>query len=131
MSLLGGLVALADTLTKNFQLQADVVYWPYSSSDGAGRPLYGPPQVRKAIFTQKLKQIRGFSGELVLSNAQIVFLDPTSINPFDKIVTPRGGTLDGSTGARDAAQPILGTDAFTDASNAAILTEIYLGDQRV
>ena len=74
-----------------------------------------------------MKQVRTFSGEMAVSNAQVVFLTPTQINEFDKIVVPNGGYIDGSEEARDAAQPIIGTDAFVDASNGPILTEIYLG----
>jgi len=127
VSLLSNLVGLADTLTQNFGLQADVLFYQYVSSDGAGKPVYAAAVARKAIYTRKQKQVRTFSGEMGVSNAQVVFLDPTRVGEFDKIVTPVGGSLDTSTTARDAAQPIIGTDAFYDASNAGILTEIYLG----
>lgn len=127
MSLIGPLVALADSLTRSFGLQADVVYWAYTGSDGAGKPNYAPAVARKAIFTQKVKQVRKFDGEMGVSNAQVVFLDPSAVNPLDKIVTPVAGVLDVSTFARDSAQPIIATDAFHDNTNAAILTEIYLG----
>lgn len=127
MSLVAGLVALADSLTQSFGLQADVVYWAYSYSDGAGKRYYAPAAARRAIYTRKMKQVRTFSGEMAVSSAQIVFLDPTTVSEFDKIVTPVGGVIDVSENARDAAQPIIGTDGFHDVSNAAILTEIYLG----
>jgi len=127
MSFLGSMVALADSLTQNFALQADVIYYAYSSSDGAGSKVYAPGVTRKALYTRKMKQVRTFSGEMTMSTAQVVFLTPTAINEFDKIVTPVGGVLDSSSAARDAAQPILGTDAFVDASNSPILTEIFLG----
>jgi hypothetical protein len=127
MSFLGNMVALADSLTQSFALQADVIYYAYASADGAGKPVYALPVVRRALYTRKMKQVRTFSGEMAMSTAQVVFLTPTVINEFDKIVTPVGGMLDHSAAARDAAQPILGTDAFVDASNAPILTEIYLG----
>jgi len=131
MSLLGNLVALADSLTQNFGLQADVLYYAFLSQDGAGKRSYAPAVARKAIYVRKMKQVRTFSGEMAVSNAQVTFLTPAVINEFDRIVTPVGGTLDGSEEARDSAQPILGTDGFVDASNGVVLTEIYLGDLRV
>jgi len=127
LSLLSNLVAVADGLTQSFGLQADVLYYRYMHSDGAGKRFYEAGVARKAIFTQKIKQVRRFDGEIGVSNAQVVFLDTTVVNPFDKIVTPVGGVLDGSSVARDNAQPIIATDAFTDASNSGVLTEIFLG----
>lgn len=127
MSLLSNLVGLADNLTQSFGLQADVLYYKYLSSDGAGKRSYAPVVARKALYIRRMKQVRTFSGEMAVSNAQVVFLTPTQINEFDKIVVPNGGYIDGSEEARDAAQPIIGTDAFVDASNGPILTEIYLG----
>ncbi len=127
MSLLANLIGVANSLTQSFGLQADVLYYAYTGADGAGKSLYATGVARKAIVNRKMKQIRTFAGEMAVSNAQIVFLDPTVINEFDKIVVPVGGVLDTTDAAREAAQPIIGTDAFTDASNAGILTEIYLG----
>lgn len=127
MSFLSNMVALADNLTKGFGLQPDVIYWAYAGADGAGTRSYAAPVARKAIVNHIQKQVRTYSGELVISTSQVVFLDPTVVNPFDKIVLPVGGTVSASTEARDAAQSILGTGAFVDASNAGILTEIYLG----
>jgi hypothetical protein len=105
MTLLSGLIALADNLTQNFGLQADVVYHRYVSSNGAGKRSYEAPVTRKAIYTRTVKQVRTFSGEMAVSNAQIVFLDATVINEFDMIVLPDGTT-----------QPIIGTDAFVDST---------------
>lgn len=119
MSLLGSMVGLANSLTQNLGLQADVTYYPYVASDGAGKRSYGPAQARKALYTRKMKLVRSLSGEMVMSTAQVVFLDPTTINELDKIVLPDGST-----------QPILTTDAFVDGSNSPILTEIFLGDSR-
>lgn len=127
MSLLSNLVGLANNLTQSFGLQADVLYYQFLAEDGAGKRSYAAAVARKAIFTKKIKQVRKFDGEIGVSNAQIAFLDPTPISEFDLIVTPSNGVLDTSDAARDSAQPIIGTDAFVDGSNGAILTEIFLG----
>lgn len=127
MSLLGNLVSVANSLTQSFGLQADVLYYAYNGQTGSGKAIYATVVARQAIVNRVMKQVRTFSGEMAVSNAQVVFLDPTVINEFDKIVMPVGGVLDASDAAREAAQPILGTAAFTDASNAGILTEIFLG----
>jgi len=116
MSLLGGLVAVANSLTQSLGLQADVTYRRYLHSDGAGKRFYEAGVVRRAIYMRDVKKVMTFSGELAVSNAQVVFLDPTIINEFDEIVLPSGMT-----------QPIIGTSAFVDVSNGPILTEIFLG----
>lgn len=128
MSLLGNLVGLANNLTQSFGLQADVVYHQYIGDvGGSGDRQYATAVLRKAIVTRKQKLVRKFDGTEGISNAQIVFLDPTEISEFDKIVMPVNGVVDVSADARAAAQPIIGTDAFVDGSNGPILTEIYLG----
>jgi hypothetical protein len=118
MSLLGGFVALADQLTKSFGLQASVRYFQYTGQDGAGKPTYADAAgtVRQAIVEQKIKQVRTFDGTLGTSTASVTFLDPTVVSEFDKIVF-----MDGRT------QPIIGTSAFQDDTNAGVLTEIFLG----
>lgn len=127
MSLLGNLVGLANNLTRQFGLQADVLYYRFQYADGAGKKFYDAALARTAVVERKMKQVRTFSGDMTISNAQITFIDPTPVGEFDKIVLPVNGLLDTSVGARDAAQPILGTGAFVDASNGAVLTEMYLG----
>lgn len=121
MSLISSMVALADSLTQSFGLQADIQYWAYVSSNGAGKVTYSPPYpgagvVVKAIVDKRQRMVKTASGELVQSQASVTFLRPTTINLFDRIVLP-----DGTTG------PILNTGAFMDGSNAGILTEVYLG----
>lgn len=117
MSLLAGLVAIADGLTKNFGLQATVTYEAYAGpSGGSGKRSYGQPIVRQAIVTKLQKQVTTFSGSLGVSTAQVVFLDPTVVNEFDRITLPDG-----------TIQPIIGTAAFVDDTQAGILTEIFLG----
>lgn len=126
-SLVAKLMPLAESLTRKFELQADVALWVYAGSDGAGKSFYAAVVTRKAILTRTNRQVRTFSGDLDVSSAQVAFLTPTEVGRFDKIVTPVNGVLDTSAAARDAAQPILGTAAFIDASNTPNLTEIFLG----
>ena len=116
MSLLAGLVAIADGLTKGFGLQATVTYEAYTGQTGSGKRSYGQPIVRQAIYTRTQKNVTTFSGTLGVSTAQLVFLDPTVVNEFDRITLPDG-----------TIQPIIGTGAFVDDTQAGILTEIYLG----
>ena len=127
MTLLGDLIGVANDLTKQFGLQADVLFYRFTYADGAGKRYYDAAVPRTAVYTRKMKQVRTFSGEFGVSNAQIAFIDPTVVGEFDKIVVPVGGVLDTSEAARDAAQPIIGWDGFVDGSNSAVLSEIYLG----
>lgn len=127
MSLLAGLVAVANSVTQSLGLQASVLHYAFVSADGAGKVSYAAAVERTAIVTEKQKLVRTFSGEMAVSNASVVFLDPSAVGEFDKIVLPVNGVLDISTTARDNAQPLIATDAFIDDTNAAILTEIYIG----
>jgi len=51
-----------------------------------------------------------------MSRSNVTFLEPRVISTDDKIVLP-----DGSTG------PILATQGFVDDTQAAILTQVFLG----
>lgn len=115
MSLLGDLIGVADQLTQDLGLQADVTYYAFLSADGAGKRNYAAPVPLKAIVDQKQRVVRDKEGEQVVSLAYLAFLRPMTLNEFDKIVLP-----DGSTG------PIIVTDGFVDASNAGVLKEVYL-----
>lgn len=119
MSLLSNLVGLASSLTVQFGLQADITYRVFVHSDGAGGRHYDSEEgtVRKALYIRKQKYVRTFSGEMAVSGAQVVLLDPQVVNEFDLIKLPNTTEW----------QSILGTDAFVDASNGPILTEIFLG----
>ena len=117
MSLVSQLVALGNQLTQSLGVAADVTYIAASATDGAGKAVSPPVAVtRKAIVNKIQKLIKGPTGELVMSQAYVGFLDPAPISEYDQIILP-----DGTTG------PILTTQAFIDGSNGPILTEVYLG----
>lgn len=117
MSLISQLVALGNSLTVSLGAAADVTYTPASATDGAGKEISPAQSVtRKAIVDKKQKLVKTPSGELVMSQAYVAFLDPAPINQFDTIVLP-----DGTTG------PIISVQAFIDGSNGPILSEVYLG----
>lgn len=109
-------VAIANNLTAD--LQASATHEAYASETGSGRRTYSAPVNRPALVTRKQKLVRSSSGELVMSEASVVFLDPAVvINELDKITLP-----DGTTG------PIINTEGFVDRGTGhPILTEIYLG----
>jgi hypothetical protein len=127
VTLISDLVGVANDLTQQFGLQANVIYHKFVSADGAGKRYYATGVNRTAVVTRRQRQVRTFSGELGVSTAQVVFIDPTPVSEFDKIVLPNAGTIDTSDDARDAAQPIIGTDGYVDATNSPVVTEIYLG----
>lgn len=111
------MVALADDLTQQFGLQADVTYTAAVAVDGAGKDITpGVPVVRKAIVNKIQKLVKNADGQLVLCQAYVGFLQPTPISVNDTIVL-----ADGTTG------PILSIQGFVDGSNGPILTEVYLG----
>ena len=109
-------VAVANSVTAD--LQPVVSHEAYLHSDGAGKRIYAAAVSRPAIVVKKLKLVRSTSGELVMSTAQVIFLDPVvEVDTFDRITLP-----DGTTG------PIFGTGGFVDRETGGlILTEVYLG----
>jgi hypothetical protein len=109
-------VAIANSVTA--PLQASVTHYAYASATGSGTRTYAAPVVRKALVEMKQQQVRTSSGELTMSRASVVFLDPAVIvTLFDKIVLPGGIT-----------GPILAMDGFLDAiTGTPILTEVFLG----
>jgi len=108
-------VAIANQLTTD--LQATVTHRVFVSSGGSGSSQYTNVS-RKALVTRKQRLVRSSSGDMSMSQAQVVFLDPgVVVKEFDKIILP-----DGTTG------PILNTDGFVDAvTGRPILTQVYLG----
>lgn len=108
-------VDLANRLTTD--LQATVTHKVFVSSGGAGKSVYTDVP-RKALVTRKQRLVRSSSGDMSMSQAQVVFLDPgVVVKELDKIVLP-----DGTSG------PILNTDGFVDAGTGKpILTQVYLG----
>jgi hypothetical protein len=117
MSLLSQLIGVANTLTQSLGVAADVTYIAASLTNGAGKEVSpSAPVTRKAIVNKQQKLIKGPTGELVMSQAYVAFLDPAPISMYDQIIL-----ADGTTG------PILSVQAFIDGSNGPILSEVYLG----
>lgn len=117
MSLISQLVALGNNLSQSLGASATVTYIAASATDGAGKELSpSVPVQRPAIVNKVQKLVKSPSGELVMSQAYVAFLDPAPISEFDQIILP-----DGTTG------PIISTQAFIDGSNGPILSEVYLG----
>ena len=117
MSLLPGLIAVADNITKNLGLQADVAHHilvlPVSGDGDKDFTVVN----RKAIVEKKRRVLQTLSGQLIQTQAKITFLSASIvIGPYDKLVL-----ADGTTG------PILTNEGFVDDGNAQILTEVFLG----
>lgn len=117
MSLISDLIALGNDLSQQLGASATVTYIAARSTDGAGKEISpSMPVQRPAIVNKVQKLIKSLSGELVMSQAYVAFLDPAPVSEHDQIILS-----DGTTG------PILSTQAFIDGSNGPILTEVYLG----
>lgn len=116
MSLLPGLIAVADSVTLSLGLQADVahhvVVLPISGDGDRDFNIVN----RKAIVDMKSKLLQTQGGQLVQTLATITFLSSVLIGPHDKLVL-----ADGRTG------PILTRGGFVDDGNAQVLTEVFLG----
>lgn len=117
MTFISNMVALGNKLTQSLGVASTVTYFAATTADGAGKEQTPATGVqRKAIVNKQQKLIKTASGELVMSQAYVAFLDPAPVSLYDKIVLP-----DGSTG------PILSVQGFFDGSNGPILNEVYLG----
>lgn len=96
---------------------------PWISQDGDGTPHFGSPAIYKAIVDMRVIQRHTPDGQLVLTNAYILFLQPVPPNgavgreepfdPRDLIICP-----DGTTGRVAASQ------GFVDANT----THPYYGE---
>lgn len=109
-------VAIANKLTAD--VQADVMHESFLGQTVKGDRQYSAPVSRPAIVQMKQKSVLTASGELTMSNAQIVILDPTVvITDDDRFTLPDGTT-----------QPIIRRAGFVDrGTGLPILTEIFLG----
>jgi hypothetical protein len=115
VGLLDSAVAIANTVTQSLGMQATVTYETFVSADGAGKRTYATPVSRKAVVIKKQQMVKTADGQLVMSQARIVFLTPSIVGEFDRITLP-----DGTTG------PILNTEGFIAEVNP-ILNEVFLG----
>lgn len=81
-------VDVLDNVTK--PLQGDVTHTPWIGQDGDGTPHYGIPVIYKALVDMRNIQRHTPEGQLVLTNAYILFLQAVPLNgalgrdePFD------------------------------------------------
>ena len=118
MSLISGAVAIANSVANSLKMQSDVYQEVSAGVDRNGKHIYPSKIARKAVVDMKQQQVRTPSGDMALSKASVLFLDPAIVVKFtDRITLP-----DGSTG------PILAIDGFVDGeTNAQALSEVYLG----
>lgn len=117
MSIVSRAVAIADKVTKNLKMQGYVTHYSYSSDGGKGDPV---ETITKpyAVIDKKQRLIRTFSGEMAVSNTQVMILKPgVTVKEGDRIILKDG------TGG-----PVIGIGGFVDGeSNAQAFTEAYLG----
>lgn len=118
MTLLSDVVKVIDEVTQGLGMQAIVTHKVFTGDGGIGDAAYTIKK-RKAAVTQKLRQVRSFSGELVASNTTVTFVRPTTMGvdggAHDLIIL-----ADGTGGA------VVGVSAPHDASNQ-LIAEAYLG----
>lgn len=117
-------VKTADKVTKD--LQPEVTFERYLSSDGAGGKTYASPVGLKAIVEDKQQIVRTLSGELSQSKTTIIFLDikallaatgGNGVQEADKITLPSG-----------ESGPILSVGGFISRETGIpVATEVFLG----
>lgn len=118
MGLLANAVAIANGVTLSLGLQASVTHEAFLGQNARGDRSYGPPVARPALVTLKNRSVVTSTGELTVSNAQIVFLDASVIIGDDDRITMPDGTT----------QPIIDRRGFIDpGTGRPILTEVFLG----
>lgn len=122
-ALIRKMIAKANTMTMDLQTTDDgktgiVLHTPFLSVDGGGNMTYGKTVKRPAIVDWKQRQVRTISGELTVSRASVMFLDPAVVvDDNDIIVLP-----DGTTG------PILDESGFIDGGTSnPYFTQVWLG----
>lgn len=109
-------IALADKMTKD--LQPKVKLEKFIGVTGSGKRTYSAAVMVPAIVDWKQKHVMTASGQLAVSRASVMFLDPTIlVDDDDRITLP-----DGTTG------PIIDMAGFIDAETGhPVSTEVFLG----
>jgi len=117
-------VKIANKLT--LDLQAEVTFERYLSSDGAGGSTYSSPVSLRAIVEDKQQVVRTLSGELSQSRTSITFLDTVAL----LIATGGNGVQESDrlTLSNGETGSILAIGGFIDAGTGIpVATEIFLG----
>lgn len=108
-------IALADSLTES--LQATVSHSANTGQDNFGADTYAAAISRDAIVEYKARQHQTGSGEIVQTQAKVVFLRPVTITARDKIILPNGST-----------GPIVDIEGLVDpTTNQLYMIEVWLG----
>lgn len=128
-------MSLADVLRKGIatarkitdSLHVNVMFLAWTGQDVNGAPTYATPRTLRALVTRMQTRVMTDQGQYVMSNAQVVFIEPITPNgaasrvePIDNrdvIILP-----DGVTG------PILKVNGFFDGGTGApFYSEVFLG----
>lgn len=117
LDILRGGVKIVNTVTK--PLQASVKWQSYKSTDEYGTITRNPPRIIPVLVDWKQQQVRTSSGELTVSRASLIILDPTLIiNDHDLFTLPD----------QKNPSPVLTLSGFTDAGTThPLATQVYLG----
>jgi len=117
MSILSDAVALANTITKSLQMQAQgsqrVTLKNFISDGGSGNPTYSDT-LHDAVVEKKIRQVKTFAGTIATSTHTVTFLDPAVVvKEHDQIFLAdgTGGDVMSSGGPVDATGQLL-TEAF-------------------
>ena len=118
MGILTDAVNIASSVTDGLGLQSTVTHEAIAGLDGYGNKLYAAPVSRLAVVEMKQKSVKTASGEMDVSQASVLFLDPTLIiDSDDRITLPNGMT-----------GPILTLEGFMNPETGQpALTQVYLG----
>ena len=97
-------------------LLADVEHEPFSSKDAFGAITYGTSVTRQALVEYKPRMVRDASGAEVLSKANLMFVEPVSIDLQDRFTLPDG-----------TVAPILSLSTVIDpTTNAGYYVQVFL-----
>lgn len=118
MGLLEDAIGIANDITLSLGLQATVTHEYCTSEAGAGARTFLPAVVRNAVVTLKQQMVKNSDGQMVMSQAKIVLLDPTvQVTLLDRFTLP-----DGTFG------PVLALEGFVQqGATRPLLTQVWLG----
>lgn len=107
--------ALATAKSITADLQADVEHEAFVSIDAYNKATYDTAVTRKAVVEFKPRMVRNAAGEEVLSKANMMFVEPVSVDLRDRFTLPDG-----------TVAPILATSTVVDPStNAGYYLQIF------
>jgi hypothetical protein len=97
---------------------------PFTGRDGYGEPLYGTAVTHRARVVGKIRNVRSFTGQEVVSSQTVYLMAAAAVNPLDKLTLSTGFV--NSTEADRTTPAIVATGRYPGSDGRAAYTAVFL-----